>query len=128
MLKDSHTFSGFSVDDIKKAYLFYTEKLGLDVKDTGMGLELQVKGSSGIFVYEKHDHVPATFTILNFVVEDIEATVDDLVSNGVVFEHFDTLPAPLDERSILRGKSVQQGPDIAWFKDPAGNIFSVLCN
>ena len=128
MLKDSHTFSGFSVDDSKAAVEFYSEKLGLEIADNGMGLELKLRDGNPVFIYEKPDHVPATFTILNFVVDDIDATVDELTAKGVVFERYDNMPAQQDEKGILRGKAANQGPDIAWFKDPAGNILSVLSN
>ncbi len=79
-----------------------------------------------VFVYEKADHQPATFTVLNFYVDDINQAIDELVDKGVVFERYDSLPAPQDERGVLRGRAAGEGPDIAWFKDPAGNIFSVL--
>ena len=128
MLQNSHNFSGFSVNDAEAAKEFYTNKLGLAVEDTGMGLDLKVPDGNPVFIYEKADHVPATFTILNFVVDDIDATVDGLVANGVVFERYDGMPGAQDEKGILRGKSANQGPDIAWFKDPAGNILSVLSN
>lgn len=128
MLKDSHTFSGFSVDDSNAAIEFYGNKLGLEITDNGMGLDLKLRDGNPVFIYEKPDHVPATFTILNFVVNDIDAAIDELVSKGVVFERYDNMPAPQDERGVLRGKAANQGPDIAWFKDPAGNILAVLSN
>ena len=126
MLKEAHVFSGFSVNDIDTAQRFYGETLGLDVSRDEMGLELKFTGGNHTFVYQKDDHVPATFTILNFVVTDINATIDELTGKGVVMEHFDNLPAPQDDRGVLRGLSAGMGPDIAWFKDPAGNILAVL--
>jgi predicted enzyme related to lactoylglutathione lyase len=127
MITALSTFSGFSVDDMKKAKEFYVDKLGLVVSDESMGLQLELPGGAQLFVYEKPDHQPATFTVLNFVVADIDDTVDHLVSeHGVVMERYDNMPAAPDEKGILRGKAANQGPDIAWFKDPAGNILAVL--
>jgi catechol 2,3-dioxygenase-like lactoylglutathione lyase family enzyme len=128
MLKDSHTFSGFSVNNAEAAVEFYRNNLGLEITDNGMGLDLKLRDGNPVFIYEKSDHVPATFTILNFVVDDIDAAVDELTANGVDFERYDNMPAQQDEKGILRGKAADQGPDIAWFKDPAGNILSVLSN
>lgn len=126
MLTALSAFSGLSVDDLQKAREFYVDTLALTLKDDKMGLQLELPGGGQLFIYEKQDHVPATYTVLNFVVEDIDETVDHLMSHGITFEHYDTMPAPQDEKEILRGKAVQQGPDIAWFKDPAGNILAVL--
>ena len=126
MLHESKVFSGFTVDDLEKAREFYSDVLGLSVEQDWMGLHIAIPGSVPLFVYQKDDHVPATYTILNFIVEDIEGTIDGLVEKRVVFERYDTLPAAQDERGILRGKAAGQGPDIAWFKDPAGNTFSIL--
>lgn len=128
MLHDSKVFSGFTVDDIEKAKEFYSNTLGLEVEQDWMGLHITIADSVPIFVYQKSDHEPATYTNLNFIVEDIDKTVDGLVEKGVVFERYDSMPAEQDERGILRGKAANQGPDIAWFKDPAGNIFSVISN
>ncbi len=124
MLKIKAAFSGFSVDDLAKSNEFYTKTLGLKVDDEGMGLRLHLPDGGTVFIYPKHDHQPATFTILNFVVENIDEAVDELKSRGVTFEHYEG--SPHDEKGILRGRSQQMGPDIAWFKDPAGNILSVL--
>ncbi len=126
MFKDSKAFSGFSVNDFDAAKQFYGETLGLDVEQTPMGLQLNISGSNPIFVYQKDDHQPADFTILNFPVEDIDTAVDALVEGGVTFEHYET--AHQDDKEIARGRSVNMGPDIAWFKDPAGNVLSVLQN
>ena len=126
MIKAKAAFSGFSVDDIEKAKEFYTKTLGLEVADDTMGLELKLPGGGSTFAYPKEDHQPATFTILNFVVEDIDAAVDDLKSNGVKMEIYDNMPFKQDEKGIARGLTANQGPYIAWFKDPAGNILAVL--
>ena len=125
-MKIETAFSGISVDDIRKAKQFYTEVIGLPVIDESMGLDLELPGGHTLYLYEKGNHQPATFTVLNFVVEDIDTAVDELVGRGVTFERYEGMPAPQDEKGILRGLSVNQGPDIAWFKDPAGNILSVL--
>lgn len=118
------SFSGFSVDDLAKAREFYAETLGLNVADDeGMGLMLDLPGGR-VFVYPKEDHRPATFTVLNFAVDDIDEAMEELTSRGVRFEHYDDMP--VDEKGVLRGISAHRGPDIAWFKDPAGNILSVL--
>ena len=128
MLKDSHTFSGFSVKDIKAARAFYEGILGLEVSEDWMGLQLKLKDGN-VFIYPKEDHQAATFTLLNFVVEDIDKTVDGLKEKGVSFEQYDLGGgAKTDEKGIMRGKAAKQGPDIAWFKDPSGNILSVLSN
>jgi len=119
-------FSGFSVNDLAKAKTFYTETLGLKLADEEMGLNFQLPGGGGVFVYPKEDHQPATFTVLNFVVEDIDVAVNELVGKGVVFEHYDNMPVAPDDKGIVRGLAANQGPDIVWFKDPAGNILSVL--
>lgn len=128
MLKDSYTFSGFSVNDLSAAQKFYAEKLGLEVKKTEMGLELATSGNNPIFIYEKPDHEPASFTIINFAVEDIDKTIDQLHAKGVEFEHYDDLDngAVPDKKGVLRGLAANMGPDIAWFKDPAGNVLSIL--
>ncbi len=121
MLQKSKAFSGFSVDNIQKAKTFYRDTLGLTVKDNPMGLiELHIEGGNPIIVYRKSDHKPATFTVLNFPVEDIEVAVDALSIRGIVFEQYKELNT--DEKGI----SHNEGPLIAWFKDPAGNILSVL--
>ncbi len=126
MFKDTPAFSGFSVNDIKKAKEFYVETLGLEVDNEDMGLTLKLFGGHKIFIYEKADHSPATYTILNFVVTDIDKAVDELSAKGVKFEHYDSEQMKTDEKGIARGLSVNMGPDIAWFKDPAGNFLSVL--
>ncbi len=124
MLKNTKAFSGFSVNDLQKAKKFYGETLGLDVADAPMDLlQLNIAGGTVILIYPKPNHTPATFTILNFPVENIDATVDELTKGGVVFERYDEADLKTDEKGIHRG---DVGPKIAWFKDPAGNILSVL--
>lgn len=128
MLKDSKAFSGFSVDNLQDAKQFYSGVLELVIEETPMGLELTTSGNNTIFIYEKTDHVPATFTILNFPVEDIDTAIDVLEEKGVVFDHYDDLGngAGTDEKGVLRGLAEGMGPDIAWFKDPSGNTLSIL--
>lgn len=129
MLKDAHAFSGFSVNDLEAAKKFYGDTLGLTVEDGPMGaLTLKLADNNHIFIYPKEDHSAASFTILNFTVEDIDKVVDELAAKGVVFERYDNMPGKQDEKGIMRGKAAGNGPDIAWFKDPAGNILSVLSN
>src|SRR5207244_6492525 len=125
MFKARAAFSGFSVDDLAKAKEFYTEILRLKVDSERMGLRLQLPGGGIVFVYPKGDHQPATFTILNFEVDNIDEAVDELTNRGVQFEHYET-GARTDEKGILRGRQQNRGPDIAWFKDPAGNLLSVI--
>jgi catechol 2,3-dioxygenase-like lactoylglutathione lyase family enzyme len=120
MLADSRAFSGFAVPDVEQARRFYGEVLGLVVEEENGLLRLRIAGDRDIVVYPKPDHTPATYTILNFPVDDLEATVDALAQRGVVFERYQGFEQ--DERGILRS----QGPPIAWFKDPAGNILSVI--
>lgn len=121
-------FSGFSVNNLEQAREFYAHRVGLTVRDDAMGLHLELPGGGEVFIYEKGDHQPASFTILNFVVDNIDEAVDELVAAGVTFERYENMPAPQDGKGILRGLSAQMGPDIAWFKDPSGNILSVLQN
>jgi catechol 2,3-dioxygenase-like lactoylglutathione lyase family enzyme len=122
MLADSKAFSGFAVPDIEEARRFYGETLGLNVElIEGPGLlTLQLAGDRPVMIYPKPDFEPATYTILNFPVDDVEAAVDELSARGVQFERYDGFDQ--DEKGIARGN----GPDIAWFKDPAGNVLSVL--
>lgn len=124
MFNPISSFSGFSVDDVAKAKVFYGEVLGVHIEDTMGGLNLTLPSGGKAFVYPKSDHQPATFTVLNFVVADIDRAVDALVAKGVVFEQYEGMHQ--DEKGVARGRSVNMGPDIAWFKDPAGNILSVL--
>lgn len=125
MFQAKTAFSGFSVNDLAKAKAFYTETLGLKVDDEGVGMRLHLPDGGTVFAYPKDDHQPATFTILNFVVDTIDEAVDELTNRGVQFEHYEEGPKT-DEKGILRGRAQQMGPDIAWFKDPAGNMLAVL--
>jgi catechol 2,3-dioxygenase-like lactoylglutathione lyase family enzyme len=121
MLKDSKAFSGFSVNDLDAAKAFYGGKLGLDVRSGPMGsLQLHLATGTMVFIYSKNDHVPATYTMLNFPVSDVEAAVDELAKAGIKMERYPNLGQ--DAKGIVRGN----GPDIAWFKDPSGNVLSVL--
>ena len=123
MLTQSKAFSSFSVNDLQKAKAFYQEILGVKVVDNPMGLiELHIEGGNKILVYPKPNHTPATFTVLNFPVTNIEEAVDKLTRKGVLFEQYKG-NIQTDEKGISRGNG---GPDIAWFKDPAGNIFSLI--
>jgi catechol 2,3-dioxygenase-like lactoylglutathione lyase family enzyme len=123
MFTDTKAYSGFAVDDLQKARKFYGETLGLRTslisEENGL-MSLDLAGDRGTLVYEKSDFIPATYTILNFPVDDIDAAVDELAGRGVRFERYEGFEQ--DEKGIARGP----GPDIAWFKDPAGNVLSVL--
>jgi catechol 2,3-dioxygenase-like lactoylglutathione lyase family enzyme len=122
MLRESKAFSGFSAGDIPKAKDFYENVLGLDVSEAHGVLTLRLTGGNNILVYPKPNHVPATFTVLNFPVKDVDLAVGDLKKRGVRFEQYDLPNLKTDENGIMRGN----GPSIAWFKDPAGNILSVI--
>lgn len=126
MFQDSPAFSSYSVNDQEVAKQFYGEVLGCRTEDDWMGVKLTFINGQTVFMYQKDDHVPATFTVLNLPVESIDTAVDYLVGKGVVVERYDNLPAPQDEKGILRGRAAGMGPDIAWFRDPAGNILSVI--
>ena len=120
MFAHTKAFSGFAVDDLAAAKKFYGDTLGLNVSEENGLLQLHIAGGWDILVYPKPDHAPAAYTILNFPVDDIDQAVDALIARGVRFERYDGFDA--DEKGIVRGN----GPDIAWFKDPAGNVLSVL--
>jgi catechol 2,3-dioxygenase-like lactoylglutathione lyase family enzyme len=122
MLKDSKGFSGFAAPDVAKEKEFYGETLGLKVTEEHGLLTLHLAGGNNVLIYPKPDHVPATFTVLNFPVNDVDLAVDELSKHGVRFEKYDGPEIKTDEKGIMRGN----GPTIAWFKDPAGNILSVL--
>ena len=124
MFKPSTAFSGFSIRDTGAAKTFYSETLGLKVKDGKEPgtLEVTLPGGTILFLYPKPDHAPATFTVLNFVVDDVEAAVDELNRCGVVTKIYDREDLPTDSKGIMRG----HGPDIAWFRDPSDNVLSVL--
>jgi len=118
MFEQTKAFSGFSVDDIPRAKQFYGETLGVRVSEKNGMLHLHIAGDRDTLIYPKDDHTPATYTILNFPVDDIDAAVEQLTERGIRFERYDGV----DDKRIFR----DQGPAIAWFKDPAGNILSVL--
>jgi len=122
MFKDTNAFSGFSVDDMSKAKAFYGQTLGLEVSEAYGLLELHLASGSKVLIYPKPNHTPATFTILNFPVDNVEEAVEKLTKRGVRFEIYNEKDLKTDEKGIFHGG----GPKIAWFKDPAGNILSVL--
>jgi catechol 2,3-dioxygenase-like lactoylglutathione lyase family enzyme len=124
MLTNSHAFSGFSSNDIAKTKEFYAQKLGLEVTEKNGLLTLHLAGGATVVIYPKDNHEPASFTVLNFPVEDIDQAVVDLAEAGIQFERYEGFDH--DERGIVRPTSSEHGPSIAWFKDPAGNILSVL--
>jgi predicted enzyme related to lactoylglutathione lyase len=121
-LSESKGFSGFAAPDMGKLKEFYGQTLGLNVTDEHGLLTLHLAGGNNVLIYPKADHVPATFTVLNFPVGDVDQAVDELGERGIRFEKYDGPEIKTDEKGIMRGK----GPTIAWFKDPAGNILSVL--
>lgn len=124
MLSYHEAISSFSVDDTAKAKAFYQEVLGLTVEELEMPglLKLDLKGGQQILIYPKPDHLPASFTILNLMVDDVEAAVDELTQNGVIFERYDQPELHTNDKGIMRA----HGTTIAWFKDPAGNILALL--
>jgi catechol 2,3-dioxygenase-like lactoylglutathione lyase family enzyme len=122
MFKDNNAFSSFSVNDIQKAKEFYGGTLGMKVEETHGILNLYTANGSRVIMYPKTNHIPATFTVLNFPVKNVENAVDELKRKGVKFEIYDNKNIKTDEKGIFRGG----GPVIAWFKDPAGNILSVV--
>ena len=118
----NHAFSSYSVSQVKTAKDFYTSVLGLNVEETPQGLDIRLANGGAVFLYPKPDHAAATFTVLNFQVDDIDGAVDELTAKGVRFEQYDAPELRTDAKGICRGGN----PVIAWFKDPAGNILSVL--
>jgi predicted enzyme related to lactoylglutathione lyase len=120
--KDAKAFSSFSVNDLEKAKEFYGETLGLKVTELEEGLELKLAGGITVFLYPKPNHTPASFTVLNFPVKDIDEAVDEITTLGLHLEKYDLPDLKTDKKGIMRGN----GPQIAWFKDPAGNILSVV--
>ena len=125
MFEYRRSFSGLSVDDLEVARDFYSRTLGLTVEAGSMGvLRVELGGGHEVVIYAKPNHEPATFTVLNFVVDDIDATVDELASRGIRFERYAGFEQ--DAKGIARPPSPEQGPPIAWFKDPAGNILAIL--
>jgi predicted enzyme related to lactoylglutathione lyase len=121
MFRETKAFSGFSTNDLQQAKTFYQQTLGLEVEEQEYMLTLKIAGGNKILIYQKPNHTPATFTILNFPVKNVEATVEELTKRGVKFLHYEG-DLKTDEKGIFRGG----GPVIAWFTDPAGNILSVL--
>jgi catechol 2,3-dioxygenase-like lactoylglutathione lyase family enzyme len=120
MFTNSHAFSGFSTNDLAKAREFYADKLGLEVSEEMGNLNLHLRGGGTVLIYPKENHEPASFTVLNFPVDDIEEAVDALNRAGIELERYEGFDH--DKRGIMRG----EGPSIGWFKDPAGNVLSVL--
>ena len=120
MFQSQNAFASFSVNDLRKAKVFYGRTLGLKVSESKEGLELH-PGNTDVFIYPKPNHKPANFTVLNFLVDDIEKAVDELKQNGVQFEQYEG-----EIKTNKKGIHHDGGPSIAWFKDPAGNILSVL--
>ena len=126
MLKVNRSFSSFSVDDLEVAQRFYGETLGLDVEMTEMGLDITLAGGGHVFLYPKPNHEPASFTVLNLMVPDLDVAVDALVEAGVTMERYDDVAdIRQDERGIARAEP-GRGPDIAWFTDPAGNTIALI--
>jgi catechol 2,3-dioxygenase-like lactoylglutathione lyase family enzyme len=122
MFKHAKAFSSYSVNDIRKAKEFYGQTLGLEISESAEGLELKLAGGMPVFLYAKPNHIPASFTVLNFRVKNIDEAVDELTMLGVRLEKYNQPDLKTDQKGIMRGP----GPQIAWFKDPAGNILSVL--
>lgn len=126
MLAPSFAFSGFSVDDLDRAAAFYRDALGLELADESEAMfRLRLPGGATVLVYLKPDHVPAAYTVLNFVVADVDEAVDELEAAGIALQNYGGYA---DSRGILRGKEANRGPNIAWFLDPARNVLSVLAN
>ena len=121
--KNTRAFSSFSVRDLEDTKKFYGQTLGLEISETDEGLILQTKGGNDVFIYPKSDHTPATFTVLNFVVDEVDKAVDELTKMGIRFQIYDEGELKTDERGVFQGK-----PKIAWFRDPAGNFLSILEN
>jgi catechol 2,3-dioxygenase-like lactoylglutathione lyase family enzyme len=125
MFSPKSAYSGFSVDDLAKAKEFYSSTLGLHVDAEGVGARIHLPGGGTVFFYPKPDHQPASFTILNFEVDDIDAAVDDLAARGVQLERYEDIPH-VDAKGVMRGRANNMGPDIGWFLDPARNVLSVI--
>lgn len=125
MFSYNDAFSSFSVNDLATAKGFYGNTLGLDVSETPEGLSVRFTRGVNVFIYPKPDHAPAAFTVLNFKVDHIADTVRELRAKGIKFESFSG-DIETDETGVFRGRNKGKGPDIAWFKDPAGNFISIL--
>jgi predicted enzyme related to lactoylglutathione lyase len=121
--KNTNAFSSFSVHDLEETKKFYGQTLGLEISESEQGLNLLLKGGNEVFIYPKPDHSPATFTILNFIVDDVDQKVDELTKLGVTFQIYNKGELKTDNKGIFHGK-----PKIAWFKDPSGNFLSILEN
>ncbi|HEX2305811.1 MAG TPA: VOC family protein [Nitrososphaeraceae archaeon] len=121
IFKNANAFSSFSVNDLVEAKKFYGQTLGLEVSESEEGLNLHLKGGNEVFIYQKSDHSPATFTILNFVVDEVDQTVVELTKLGIRFQIYNQGVLKTDDKGIFHGK-----PKIAWFKDPARNFLSIL--
>ncbi|HEY7696236.1 MAG TPA: VOC family protein [Nitrososphaeraceae archaeon] len=121
--KNTKAFSSFSVKDLDETKKFYGQTLGLEVSETEEGLILKTSGGNDVFIYPKPDHTPASFTVLNFVVDGVDKVVDELTKIGIHFQIYDKGELKTDDRGVFQGK-----PKIAWFKDPAGNFLSILEN
>lgn len=126
MFAKTKAFSSFSVDDVDVAKTFYGETLGLEVSEENGMLTLHIADGGNVLVYPKANHTPASFTVLNFPVDDIDQAVDELTKRGVRFERYDFEGLEQDEKGIARADGGQEGPPIAWFTDPAGNVIAVL--
>ena len=123
IFKNTKAFSSFSVNDLEEAKKFYGQTLGLEISESEEGIKLHIKGGNDVFIYPKPDHAPATFTVLNFVVDDVDRTADELSKLGIRFQIYNKGQLKTDDKGIFQGK-----PKIAWFKDPAGNFLSILEN
>ncbi|HEY8863208.1 MAG TPA: VOC family protein [Candidatus Dormibacteraeota bacterium] len=121
MIRVDKAFNGFSVNDLAAAKDFYGNTLGVELEEIPQGLRLKI--GNGILIYPKPDHQPATYTVLNFPVDNIDQALEELAGKGITFEHYAGLT---DHKGVARGLAHNRGPDIAWFKDPAGNILSIL--
>lgn len=126
MVKIQQAYASFSVSNLDEAKAFYGEKLGLTPVDIPQGLKLALPGGGELFIYPKENHEPATYTVLNLMVENIDAAVDELIAAGITFEQYDLGFAKTNEKGIARSDNTAEMPNIAWFKDPAGNICAVL--
>ena len=126
MFTNISVFSSFSVSDLAEALHFYKKVLELEVEETKQGLKILFANGGTLFIYQKEDHTPATFTVLNFVVPRIEDTMQLLKVKNIEFEKYDTEYMKTDDQGIFHGKASGNGPNIAWFKDPAGNIIAII--
>ena len=126
MFQNTKPFSSYSIVNKEDSLDFYKNTLGLPVEETPEGLNMTFSNGHSVFMYPKENHEPATFTVLNFVVEDIDAAVGELMDRGIEMQRYAEMPGDQDEKGIMRGKAAGMGPDIAWFKDPSGNVLAVI--